>query len=144
MNKNQATEFIQSFFDPKSDDQKLVSDKLSNILEKDDGVDYAVKLSAMLLLLNSRHNDEVLDARLEHIVSKFDDVVALIIENKLLLPEEECLIEHAIRIISEEGEAPANVSAGIDASTPRIKRKQTDNGNEYEDGDLGFDKMIER
>lgn len=147
MKQDQATKFIQSFFDPKTDDQKMIVSKLSSIFERDDGIDYTVKLSAMLLLLNSRHPDEIVESKLDHVASRFDDVVRLIIENKLLLPEEECMIETAIKMISEDGEMVT--SSAIESATPRIKpenkyNKKTKSGNEYEEGDLGFDKMIER
>ena len=60
------------------------------------------------------------------------NVVAILEEHGVKLPEEECALEAMVKKIYEEGgggeapvgEAPTNVSANIDATTPRIYNKK--------------------
>lgn len=88
------------------------------------------KLSIALLLATDNKNHNLTES-LEHIKKNFKNVVAILEEHDVKLPEEECALESVVKKIYEEGEgsapasdAPANVTDNIDASTPRIYTKK--------------------
>lgn len=82
------------------------------------------KIECMLLLADT--SDVFSESSIKAIKDSFHKIVTIVEENDLKLPEEEFAIQQAIKEIQEEGEvaAPTNVSAGIDASTPRIDPKR--------------------
>lgn len=90
------------------------------------------KLSVALLLASEKKNYSLSEA-LENVKKNFSNVVAILEEHDVKLPEEECALEAAVKKIYEEGEGgggevvsdtPANVTANIDPSTPRIYPKK--------------------
>jgi hypothetical protein len=93
------------------------------------------KLSTMILIAKN-HRKSTLEECLKEMNSKFSTVLTIIEEHGVRLPEEEVELSKMVKAIYEEGEgggegaAPTNVSAGIDSSTPRIKRKQSVEGDE--------------
>lgn len=83
----------------------------------------------MMLITESKC--KTLDTCLDYITQNFGKVVSVVEEYGVKLPEEEVQLEQIVKEISEEGEAPVgggeaptNVTAGIDPTTPRIYRKR--------------------
>lgn len=74
------------------------------------------KLSVMMMLLKEDASTAA---------KRYPDIINLIEEHDIMLPEEEAELDGIVKKVTEEGEgaAPAgdmNVTAGIDSSTPRI------------------------
>lgn len=95
-------------------------------------VSMTTKLSVALLLASEKKNCSLTEA-LNNVKKNFSNVVAILEEHDVKLPEEECALEATVNKIYEEGdgggeapvgEAPTNVSANIDATTPRIYNKK--------------------
>ena len=91
----------------------------------------ATQLAVMLMI--HRHNDFMLESTIVDLGTKYKTVLQIVVENQLMLPEEDLAVTTAIDAITEEGEgaapaggspAPANVVAGIEPTTPRIKPKK--------------------
>lgn len=81
------------------------------------------KLSVAILLATESKNRSLVEM-LEYVKKNFVNVMSIIEEHDVKLPEEECALESTVKKIYEEGEAPANVTANIDATTPRIDPKK--------------------
>lgn len=98
-----------------------------------------VNMLTVTMMLVTEAKDKSLDACLEYITKKFSKVINIVEEYSVKLPEEEVQLEQIVKAIAEDGEAgggaesaaPTNITAGIDASTPRIyrnkKRKDEEN-----------------
>lgn len=94
-----------------------------------------VNMLTVTMMLVAEAKDKSLDACLEYITQNFSKVMSIVEEYGVKLPEEEVQLEQIVKAIAEEGEGgapaggeggtpPTNVSAGIDAATPRIYRNK--------------------
>jgi len=117
---------------------KMIGESLVPFLLESDST-LQRKLSVMLMIY--KDSKGVLQERVESVKKQFKKVLSIVDENDLKLPEEENEIKSCMKKIDEEGEgavggvtggspAPTNVTAGIEASTPRIdpgriKKKKT-------------------
>ncbi len=116
--------FLESILlKPNTAEQQKISSVILPILEKTD-TPLLTQLAVMSMMFIERTGD--IDSGLKYIQESYEKIIGIIVENNLRLPEEESEVERIIASISEEGEAaaPTNVTAGIDPTTPRIKRKQ--------------------
>lgn len=99
-----------------------------------------VNMLTVTMMLVAESKQKSLESCLEYITKNFSKVISIVEEYGVKLPEEEVQLEQIVKAIAEDGEgaapaggegsAPTNVTAGIDASTPRIyrnkKRKEED------------------
>ena len=108
-----------------------IRDTLLPLFEATD-ISMTNKLSVALLLASESKKYSLTEA-LDNVKKNFMNVVAILEEHDVKLPEEECALEAMVKKIYEEGEgggeapvgeAPTNVSANIDATTPRIYNKK--------------------
>lgn len=93
-----------------------------------------VNMLTVTMMLVAEAKDKSLDACLEYITKNFSKVINIVEEYGVKLPEEEVQLEQIVKAIAEEGEGgapagdggtpPTNVTAGIDAATPRIYRNK--------------------
>ena len=86
-----------------------------------------VNMLTVTMMLFAESKSKSLDVCLEHITKNFSKIIAIVEEYGVKLPEEEVQLEQIVKSLAEEGEgggssAPTNVTAGIDATTPRIYR----------------------
>ena len=90
----------------------------------------ANKLAITLMLAEDAKSDSI-EEQLDHIKKNFASVVGVIEQYEVKLPEEEVALEAMVASMFEEGEM--NVTAGIDASTPRIypKKKKKEDNEQY-------------
>lgn len=117
-----SQDFIKSILlKPENSDMKMIGESLVPLLVESESR-LSEKLSVMLMIFMGSKGQ--LNERIESIKSQFNKVLSIVNENCLKLPEEENQIKSCMKKISEEGEgaseAPTNVTAGIEASTPRI------------------------
>lgn len=90
------------------------------------------QLSTMLFVYKSQPTQELTESSVNKTVSLYKKVYNLVVENKLCMPEEEMEVERTIKQLSEE----MVTTGAIDASTPRIKTKQSVGpDDEIEDAD---------
>jgi hypothetical protein len=131
-----AQHFIRAILSqPITDVQTAISESMLPLLEhKCSSVQ--TKLSVMLMIFENSQGS--LEARLDNIKTLFGKIIGIVEDHELKLPEEDCIVETVVKEISEEGEgaapapsAPANVTAGIEPTVPRIKPRKT---KEVEDG----------
>lgn len=102
-------------------EQKIINDSLLPLINQGNASLHR-KLQCLLLLGST--NFPLTEESTENIKTNWNKILTIIEEHDIKLPEEEIAIESAMKSIAEEGEAPTNVSAGIDASTPRIYPKK--------------------
>lgn len=95
---------------------------LSDLLEQND----LHKQLATMLFVSSQAKCQTLTENIAEVVAKFPKIYSIIAENKICLPEEESEVEKTVSFLTEE----MTTAAAIDASTPRIKTKQTVTGDE--------------
>ena len=119
-------EFIQTVLR-----DKAVSNRISAIMESVSGT-FVDKLSTITLIVGSNPKLSLTES-IDFIESNFMKVYSILREHAIQLPEEAQLIKEVVQLVAEEGEgvAPANVTAGIEPSTPRIRTTQS---KEIEDG----------
>ena len=84
------------------------------------------QLSAMLFVSKSLHNQELNESSVNQTLSLYKKVYRIINETNICLPEEELEVERTIKKLKEE----ITTTSAIDASIPRIKTKQTVEGDE--------------
>lgn len=121
-----SVEFAKALLNSSStiQEQKTINSDLLPLLQEG-ASSFVRKLSCMLLI--AEHAKEFDVHVIEDIKSKWGKILSIVEEHDIHLPEQELAIESALYQIKEEGEgaaAPTNVSAGIDASTPRIDPKK--------------------
>lgn len=101
-----------------------------------------VNMLTVTMMLVAESKQKSLESCLEYITKNFSKVISIVEEYGVKLPEEEVQLEQIVKAIAEEGEGaapagdggasdvPANVTAGIEPTTPRIyrnkKRKEED------------------
>lgn len=85
-----------------------------------------VRNMTVLMLMVESMKANSLSEQIQSITKSFANVAAIVEEYDIKLPEEESLLEKCVKEIQEDGEAPTNSVAGIDASTPRIDPKKKD------------------
>jgi hypothetical protein len=119
-----SVEFIKSLLKQSTlvEEQNLINEDLFPLL-LDGNISFVRKLSCMLLL--AEQHDAINESSIAQIKNNWRKILSIVEEHNIYLPEAEIAIETALKAIQEEGEsaAPANVTAGIDASTPRIDPK---------------------
>jgi hypothetical protein len=106
----------------KFDERSQITDALLPLFESVNAP-MTKKLSVAILLATESKNRSLVEM-LEYVKKNFVNVMSIIEEHDVKLPEEECALEATVKKIYEEGEAPANVTANIDATTPRIDPKK--------------------
>lgn len=84
------------------------------------------KQLATMLFVSSQVKHQSITESVAEIVDKFPKIYGIVVENKLCLPEEEAEVERTVKKMSED----MTTTAAVDASTPRIKTKQTVDGDE--------------
>lgn len=105
------------------ENNKAIRDVLLPLYEKHQSS--IVNMLTVTMMLVNEARGKSLSECLLYIESNFSKVVSVVEEYHVKLPEEEVQLEQIVKEISEDGEAPANVTAGIDAGTPRIRTKQS-------------------
>ena len=97
------------------------------LLTKAEGIPFVTKLAVMSMIFENAIGS--IDQKIKAIDESFDKILSIVSEHKLVLPEEECMIEKVIKDLQEEGEgavvsAPTNSVSGIEPTTPRISPKK--------------------
>lgn len=108
--------------------QKSIRESILPLLEES-SASLTRKLCTLMVMVEDCHG-KLLTECLQHIEKSFSKTVAVLEEYDIAMPEEEVKLESVVKNIQEEGEggapatsAPTNVTAGIEASVPRIYPK---------------------
>ncbi len=106
----------------------------STLLESNLNVTLVTKLAVMMMIFENSTGS--IEDKIKHISESFEKVLSIICEHKLILPEEECIIEKILKDIQEEGEvsAPTNSVSGIEPTTPRISPRKNKKTEEDDNG----------
>lgn len=94
---------------------------LNSLLEQAD----LHKQLATMLFVSSQVKHQTLAESVAEVAEKFPKIYGIVVENKLCLPEEEAEVERTVKKMSED----MTTSAAVDSSTPRIKTKQSVDGD---------------
>ena len=128
-----STDFIRAILLKEDfNNRTQIRESFSKHLANHKDVPMSVKLSVGVLLLKELSNKHrTIDGFNDILNEKFDNVLKIILEHDIKLPEEESELEACVSKIFEEGEgaapaAPTNVTSGIEPGTPRIKKKKVD------------------
>ena len=117
--------FVKAILTQSIEDYQDISSIGMSLLEGNDNVSLEKKLSVMLMIFENTTGS--IQTRMTSVKECFDKTLSIVVEHDLKLPEEECIIEKAIKDLAEEGEvvsAPTNVTAGIEPNVPRIDSKK--------------------
>jgi hypothetical protein len=98
---------------------KMLSEQTNAPLRQmlSEGKSLSTNMSVLLVMLKNKQG-----ISMPGFSEEYHKIREIVEEHQLLMPEEEIELENAL---AEDGEAPTNVTAGIDATTPRIYTKQS-------------------